>query len=53
MINRKDIDISTKRIKSNMNSHLTFEQFVGVVEDIIIRVIGFESFSQFVDTRLI
>ena len=44
-VTRKDVDISTKRIKSNMNSELTFEQMVGVMEDISVRVIGFDSFS--------
>jgi len=36
-IDRKDVDISAKRIKSNMNSNLTFEQFIGVIEDISLR----------------
>lgn len=51
-VSRNDIDISTKRIKSNMNSHLTFEQFVGVLEDITVRNIGFETLAQFIETRL-
>jgi hypothetical protein len=51
-IGRKDVDISIKRIKSNMNSTLTFEQMVGVIEDIALRVIGFDSFSQFIDVKL-
>jgi len=41
-VSRKDVDISIKRIKSNMNSHLAFEQFVGVLEDIAIKIIGFQ-----------
>jgi hypothetical protein len=30
-IDRKDIDIAAQRIKYNMNSHLTFEQFAAVI----------------------
>lgn len=50
-ITRKDIDISTKRIKSNMNSFLTFEQFVGVMEDITVRTVGFSSFAEFIEVK--
>ena len=52
-IDRKDVDISAKRIKSNMKSHLTFEQFVGVIEDISMRQLGFESFAAFVELKLL
>lgn len=51
-VSRKDVDISIKRIKSNLNSHLTFEQMVGVIEDIALRVIGFDSFSQFIEGKM-
>jgi hypothetical protein len=51
-VNRKDVDISIKRIKSNMNSHLTFEQFVGVFEDLATRTVGFPSFSKFIESKL-
>ncbi len=36
-VTRKDVDIVIKRIKSNLNSNLTFEHFVGVLEDISLR----------------
>jgi hypothetical protein len=52
VIDRKDIDISAKRIKSNMNSHLTFEQFTGVLEDICIRQLGFDTFMSFIELHL-
>ena len=52
-IDRKDVDISAKRIKSNMNSHLAFDQFVGVLEDISLRQLGFESFGAFVEMKLL
>ena len=52
-IDRKDVDISAKRIKSNMNSHLAFDQYVGVLEDISLRQLGFESFGAFVEMKLL
>jgi hypothetical protein len=51
-IDRKDIDISAKRFKSNSNSLLTLDQFVGVLDDIVIRQLGFESFGGFIENNL-
>lgn len=36
-VDRKDIDISIKKVKSNLNSLLTYQQFVAVLEDISVR----------------
>ena len=52
-LSRNDIDISAKRVKSNLNSFLTFEQFVAVMEDLILKQIGgYDSFSTFIDEKL-
>lgn len=48
-VDRKDIDISIKKVKSNLNSLLTYQQFVAVLDDISVKTIGFDSFSKFLD----
>lgn len=51
-MSQKDVDIAVKGVKSNLNSCLTFEQAVGVLEDLSLRVVHFDSFSQFIETKM-
>ena len=47
-----DIDIANKTIKTNLNSNLTFDQFVAVLEHLVLEVVGLESFSEFIENDL-
>ena len=35
-----------------MNSHLTFEQFAAVIQEICLRQLGFESFGSFIEQQM-
>jgi hypothetical protein len=35
-----------------MNSHLTFEQFAAVIQEISLRQLGFESFGSFIEQQM-
>ena len=47
-----DIDIANKTIKTNLNSNLTFDQFVAVLEHLVLDVVGLELFSEFIENDL-